>query len=239
MRETGAMKLKLEPKTIAGLALPDGRIDYVFWDAELSGFGLRLRAGGRRVWIAQYRVNGRSRRATLGPVAKLTPIEARQAARRILATATLGGDPQGDKAAKRQRATHTFRSVVDAYLDARQSGLRPVSFRITKLYLTGSYFQSLHPLAIAAITRSDIASCVQTIVRKHSPPPPRRHGGRCLRSSLGRSLTGGWGTPPTPLMARLGRKILSRVIACSMMLSWLRSGRLAAATTMPAGLFGF
>jgi hypothetical protein len=104
------MKLKLESRTIAGLALPDGRIDYVFWDADLSGFGLRLRAGGRRAWIAQYRVNGRSRRATLGPVGKLTPIEARQAARRILAAVTLGGDPQGDKAAKRQRATHTFRS---------------------------------------------------------------------------------------------------------------------------------
>src|SRR5207253_9231616 len=50
----------------------------------------------------------------------------------------------------------------------KRSEWRPVSFRITKLYLTGPYFRPLHPLAISAVTRTDVAACTRAIVRKHS-----------------------------------------------------------------------
>ena len=168
------MRLKLDTKTIPTLALPMGRADEICWDSELGGFGLRLRrradGGLLRNWVTQYRANGHTRRITVGSVDKITPVQARDAARKILARVELGHDPQLEKAAKRQREARTFRATVEAYLDAKQFELRPVSHRINKLYLTGPYFKALHPMAITAVTRADVAACTRTILRNHSGP---------------------------------------------------------------------
>jgi integrase len=166
------MKLRLDAKTIAGMTLAKGRDEEFAWDTELEGFGLRLRrrrdGGLQRTWAAQYRAKGRTRRVTLGALEKLTPAQAREGARRILARATLGHDPQAEKQANRQQAARTFRSVVEAYLAARQSELRPASFRQVKRCLTGSYFRPLHARAIDTISRSDLAAQLSAITRNHS-----------------------------------------------------------------------
>ena len=59
------------------------------FDEDMPGFGLRLRAGGSAVWIAQYRVGAKQRRVTLGRTATLDPDRARRAAREVLAKAEL------------------------------------------------------------------------------------------------------------------------------------------------------
>jgi integrase len=168
------MKLKLDTKTVAGLALPKGRSEDFAWDAELEGFGLRLRrrrdGGLLRNWVAQYRADGHTRRVTIGSADKVSPAQAREAARKLLARVELGHDPQAEKAAKRQQVAHTVRSVVTRYLDAKQSELRPASLRISKLYLTGPYFRPLHPMALSAVGRADVATCTRAIVRRHSGP---------------------------------------------------------------------
>jgi integrase len=167
------VKIKLDAKIISALELPQGKAEDFAWDTELDGFGLRLRrrtSGDlKRTYIVQYRSGRQQRRSTIGSD-KITPAQARDAARKILARVELGDDPQAEKAAKRQRQAHTFRATVETYLDAKQGELRPVSHRINKLYLSGPYFTALHPMAIAAITRADVAACIRTIVRKHSVP---------------------------------------------------------------------
>ena len=40
------------------------------------------RAGGKRVWIAQYRMGQKQRRVTIGPVETIDPGEARKSPRR-------------------------------------------------------------------------------------------------------------------------------------------------------------
>jgi integrase len=166
------MRLKLTDQTTASLALQRGKPEVFAWDTALAGFGFRLRRrpDGRmlRTWVAQFRADGRTRRVTIGDAQRLGALQAREAARKLLARVELGHDPVAEKAAKRQRAARSFRSVVDAYLEAKRLELRPSSFRIARLYLTGSYFRPLHPIGIADITQADVAARLSAITRQHS-----------------------------------------------------------------------
>jgi integrase len=165
------VKLKLDAKNVASLALAKGRDDEFAWDSELEGFGLRLRrrrdGGLLRTWAAQYRASGRTRRVTLGSFEKLTPAQARDGARKILARVALGNDPQAEKQAKRASSARTFRAAVEAYLAAKQH-LRPVSVRLNKLYLCGPYFRPLHSIGAADVTHPDVAARLSAISRAHS-----------------------------------------------------------------------
>ena len=118
------MHLKLDAKTAARVKLAANKTEDFAWSDELEGFGLRLRqrrdGSLLRTWTAQYRSDGHTRRFSFGSVERVTFAEAKAAARKILASVTLGYDPQAEKATKRRRAARTFRAVVDAYLAARQ-----------------------------------------------------------------------------------------------------------------------
>jgi integrase len=98
---------KLTKKLIDDLPPSDG--ERILWDGELAGFGLRLRPGGSRTFIAQYRAGGgrqgTSRRFTVGRFGTLTVDEARAAARQILSAAARGEDPSAAKTAKRHEMT--------------------------------------------------------------------------------------------------------------------------------------
>jgi integrase len=161
--------MKLTSKAIVRLELPAGKIDHIEFDDELPGFGFRLRRSGDRVlrsWVCQYRAHGRTRRVRI-PVELFSAEQARAQAKQMLAQVHLGQDPQGAKAAARLKATRTLRSVVDQYLETKQVSLRPASFRVTNLYLTGRpYFGPLHSAALGEITRADVAARIGAIARK-------------------------------------------------------------------------
>jgi hypothetical protein len=55
--------------------------DYLIWDDELPGFGLRVFSSGKRSYVIQYRTRGRSRRYTIGLHGAWAPETARREAR--------------------------------------------------------------------------------------------------------------------------------------------------------------
>jgi integrase len=160
------VKLKLDPKNIAHLGLLPDQAEQFYWDTDLSGFGLRLRKGSHRTYVVQYRSHGRTRRLNIGDARKVTAIEARKHARKILAEVELGGDPQGDKVRARQAAVHTLLSVAKDYIEAKVRKLRPASLKVTRLYLlTGGYFKPLHSTPVTGITARDVAARTNAIRR--------------------------------------------------------------------------
>ena len=104
--------MKLTKATIAKLAVPAGKSELIVFDEDMPGFGLRLRAGGSAVWIAQYRVGAKQRRVTLGRTATLDPDRARRAAREVLAKADLGHDAQAERRDRHAKAAVTFGAVT-------------------------------------------------------------------------------------------------------------------------------
>ena len=52
--------------------------EYMLWDGEIPGFGVRVLPSGRRSYLVQYRVGTRSRRLSLGAHGVLTSEQARK-----------------------------------------------------------------------------------------------------------------------------------------------------------------
>jgi hypothetical protein len=87
----------LSDKGLRGLKAPlNGQVDY--WDKLTPGFGVRIGHGGRKAFVVATRVNGRFRRFTLKPAfPQLSLADAREQARKILADAQIGIDPEDAK----------------------------------------------------------------------------------------------------------------------------------------------
>ena len=82
-------------------AIKAGGTDTVYWDGELTGFGLRVRRSGRKSYVVQTRIAGKLCWFTIGPHGPLNPDQARARALEILASAKKGIDPR-DADARRE-----------------------------------------------------------------------------------------------------------------------------------------
>ena len=145
--------MKLTQKTVEGLALPEGKAEAIFFDEEIPGYGCRLRAGGSRRAIFQYKLGNKQRRMVLGPPTGGT----REIAKGLYAKVRLGHDPAGEKLEGRARAAETMGAVLEAYLPHAKTRQRPRTFTETERHLL-TYCKPLHGLQLAAIDRRAIAA---------------------------------------------------------------------------------
>ena len=86
---------KLQFRTISNrmvAALKVGK-DTVFWDRELTGFGVRVYPSGARVYVAQTRGPGGPKRVTVGRHGVISADQARQRAALIIARVKAGEEP--------------------------------------------------------------------------------------------------------------------------------------------------
>jgi integrase len=166
--------MKLTRANVSQLKLPPEKSEIILFDADLPGFGIRLRSGGKRTWIVQYRVGAKQRRVTLGTVnvptgtGTLGPDEARKAAGERLAQVTLGGDPQKAKHQTRRDAQLTFYSLIARYLAHKRGNLRPRTYEGVERYLK-HHWMPLHGLPVTEIRRRDVAAGLGNIAAKNGP----------------------------------------------------------------------
>jgi integrase len=96
----------------------DGDSEFIVWDAELPGFGVRVKPSGAKSYVIQYRTrdSGRSRRKTIGRHGPLMSLQqARSIARGLLADAARGRDPVGEHRSRRK--SPTISELADRYIE--------------------------------------------------------------------------------------------------------------------------
>jgi len=121
------MKAKITKRLVDGLK--PGPADRTIFDSEVPGFAVRVRKTGGMSYAVEYKAGrGRgapTRRVTIGPVGKMTPDEARAAARRVLGSVAHGGDPAAEKASERRALP--LGEVIDAFLREHVEAKRKAS----------------------------------------------------------------------------------------------------------------
>jgi integrase len=107
-------KARISKRSVDGLACQDGQDRAFLWDDAIAGFGVAAFPSGRKIYIAQYRQAGRSRRVHIGEHGRLTPDEARIEAKKLLGVVAAGTDPIAER--RKERNVPLFREVAEAYM---------------------------------------------------------------------------------------------------------------------------
>jgi hypothetical protein len=147
---------RISKRSVDALECSVGKDRDFLWDDALAGFGVGVFPTGRKVYVAQYRQNGRSRRANIGENGRLTPDEARLLAKKLLGSVETGADPI--EARKAARAVRTFGEVAEDFLRqhiaAKRKSRTEVSYRET---LTNHIYPAIKARRIVEVHRSDLA----------------------------------------------------------------------------------
>ncbi|WP_038970261.1 tyrosine-type recombinase/integrase [Bradyrhizobium genomosp. III] len=181
--------MKLTAKTIVAAKLEPGVADKIFFDDDLPGFGLRVRAGGSRSWVFQYMLGDKQRRMSLGPA---TPesfksskgkdgspnLGIRERVMQLSLDVRHGKDPQAEKVESRSRASDTFEAIAADYLKAKKAETRPGTYQETERHIL-KHSRTLSGLQVAKIKRRDIAALLGTIRANSGPVASNR-----VRSTL-------------------------------------------------------
>ena len=93
----------------------DGR-EAVYWDSELSGFGVRVYPSGSKVYLVQTRAGGKSRRITVGRHGLISAEQARRKAAQIIADIKAGNEPDLPNGAGRPDAGPRLTEVAERFM---------------------------------------------------------------------------------------------------------------------------
>jgi integrase len=153
----GTEKKKLTKKMIDA-AVYEGDIEKgdrcVLWDAEVSGFGLRIYPTGKKSFILNYRHNGRMRLLTIGQYGAITLEQARNEAKKHHVDIIQGDDPLAER--QRKRAGDTVKDLSSTYLDRHAANKKSGS--ADKRRIEQHIIPAWGSLKVAAIKRADVAA---------------------------------------------------------------------------------
>jgi integrase len=102
--------------------------------------------------------------------------EARKVARQFFAKVELGIDPREEKRkaeAAAEAAKLTFKTVVDLYLKAKETKMRPSTYKAADAYFNQKW-APLHRKPIGTIDRKTVSEQMRRIVDKHGPTSAAR-----------------------------------------------------------------
>ena len=147
-------KLKITKRSVEALDVREA--DYISFDTELAGFGVRVMPSGKRFFLVQYRHHGRTRRIMIGQFGPVTAEEARKAAFKLLGQAKSGDDPADARDKLRQSMTmkQLGDRFVKEHVEVRLKKTTQGEYRRSVDLYLGPFFGNQR---VRTVTRADVA----------------------------------------------------------------------------------
>ncbi len=134
---------------------PSGK-DIFLFDKALPGFGLRIHPSGRKVWVVQARIEGRSRRVVIARHGDMKLVEARRRARAMLGRIRAGENPADD--IQKERATPNFQAFANEYVRRYGPHWKPSGRRTVRNYLKSRILPTFGRMPLDRIGPEDVAA---------------------------------------------------------------------------------
>ena len=145
--------LRITKRTVDALRVADN--DTVFWDRGLAGFGVRVHATGRKVYVVQTRGPAGAKRVTLGRHGELSTDEARKQAAVVIDRIKRGAEPVPAPA----EPALTVAGLAERFMRVHvQVHCKPRTVRTYRSVLDGHILPALGAKAVSAVGRKDIAA---------------------------------------------------------------------------------
>jgi integrase len=148
-------KIKITKRSVEALKIATK--DYIAFDTDLPGFGVRVMPSGKRFFLVQYRRHGRTRRVMLGQFGVVTAEVARREATIMLGSVRgAGGDPAALRDANRQSTTmkELGKRFLDQYVPSRCKPSTQAEYRRSVELFLDPYFAKQR---VRTVTTADVA----------------------------------------------------------------------------------
>ncbi len=167
--------------------------DTVFWDGELTGFGVRVYPTGSKVYVAQARGPEGPKRVAVGRHGVINADEARKRAAHIIARVKAGEEavPEPMKPAGGPTVAELCARYLSEYVSVR---CKPGTAALYRSVIDRHVLPALGKLPIAALSRAQVAEFHESL---YETPAVANTALRILSSMY--RLAAGWGMVPEGL----------------------------------------
>lgn len=125
-------------KQLIDTAKPHATQDVWLWDTELPGFGVRVKPGGRKTYVARYRTRDakpKQRKMTLCRCCDAPPDKARGMARDVFQSVAAGNDPAMERKPESRDAKVTVEAMFKARIEAMRTKERANADEVERVLL--------------------------------------------------------------------------------------------------------
>ena len=145
--------IKLTKRVVDALSVETN--DAAFWDRDLAGFGVRVYATGRKVYVVQSRGPWGPKRVTLGRHGKMSCDEARKQAALVIDRIKRGEEPEP----KPPEAELTVAGLAERFMrDHVGTHCKPDTARTYRSLLENHIEPALSGMALAEVGRAEVAA---------------------------------------------------------------------------------
>lgn len=183
-------KAKLTKRTID--AAKPAASEYMLWDTEVRGLGLKVRPSGRKMFMLFYRTaDGTQRKPKVGAYGQITLAQAREIALDMLNDVRAGKDPSG--ARRNARQAPTVEEACDRFVREHAKLKKPLTCAQYEGLIDRYVKPALGSRKVASIRHDDVARVVHSVGKTHPIAANR------LRAMLSKlfNLCEKWGWRPT------------------------------------------
>lgn len=170
---------------------PPGRARLTRWSRKQPGFGTRVYASGRRVYVVQGNWRGRTETITIGNAAIISERLALDIARRCIYIASDACAPADER--KRKRRVPLFQDFLVEYWRRVSPGWKPSTLKSENEYRIAYLARMFPDKGIEEITREDMAKWMIDATRSGAPGAANRAFSR-IRAIFNKAIE--WGYRP-------------------------------------------